>query len=97
MCPTVARHNLDSPPPAYLGDASRMNREPYTLTNFANRIRMSSPGIVAAVVLTVAAAGFLLAALIGRGGVNPVANVVPIADQQQTAGPVGVGNDRTSR
>ncbi|CFX59901.1 exported protein of unknown function [Candidatus Filomicrobium marinum] len=56
---------------------------------------MSSPGIVAAVVLTVAAAGFLLAALIGRGGVNPVAGMVPVADQQQTAGPVG--NDRTSR
>jgi hypothetical protein len=56
------------------------------LTNFANRIRVSSPGIIAAIVLTVAALGFLAAALFGAGKVEPIVDVAkpqPVRPQQQ--------------
>lgn len=64
-----------------------MSREPYSLTNIANRIRVCSPGIIAAVVLTVAAAGFLLAALLGAGKIKPIADVAPKQVQQHRSEP----------
>lgn len=53
------------------------------LPNITNRIRMSSPGIAAAIVLTLAAAGFLAATFFGRVTVKPIAQVAPFAEQQQ--------------
>jgi len=73
-----------------------MSREPYTLTNIANRIRVSSPGIIAAVVLTIAAAGFLTAALIGSGG-RPNPDVPAVAHkppQHHSAVPVSIETSR---
>lgn len=97
MCPTVARHTGGWHRPLELSDASRMSREPYTLTNITNRIRMSSPGIAAAIVLTVAAAGFLAATFFGRVTVTPIAEVAPLADQQHSQHSAASSNNMIKR
>lgn len=68
-------------------DVSRMSRKPRTLTSRTNRIRASSPGIIAAIVLTVAALGFLAAAFFGGKNTEPVSNVAPKSDLRQSAAP----------